>query len=277
MNMQGSAGQKRVTTDYLRIFKVLVPPVPEQTKIAKIISTWDKAITTTERLLANSQQQKKALMQQLLTGERRFFGYDDWNERSLSSLGTSYTGLSGKKKDDFGQGKPYVPYINIFRNIKVDIEKLEFVRIGTKEKQNQIKWGDILFTASSETPNEVGMSSVVLDDLTETYLNSFCFGFRLNNYDHLLPIFAQFLLRSTIARRYISALAQGATRYNLSPTRLMTIKFNIPPVNEQQKIASILLCVSNEIAILKNQVNQLKQEKTYLMQKLLTGQRRVQV
>ncbi|HHX7303647.1 TPA: restriction endonuclease subunit S [Legionella anisa] len=255
-----------------------IPPLPEQKEIAQILSTWDKAITTTEKLLAKSEQQKKALMQQLLSGKKRFFEFnDDWNEYSLQELGTTYNGLSGKSKNDFKQGKPYIPYVNIFNNPRIEVTKLELVTIKSGEKQNQVKYGDIFFTTSSETPHEVGMSSVLLDDLDETYLNSFCFGFRLNDFKHLLPSFAQFYLRNESIRKDISSLAQGATRYNLSPTRLMKIKFNLPSVSEQQKIASILSTADREIEVIKEKLKGLNQEKKALMQQLLTGKRRVKV
>lgn len=277
-DMSNSGGQENLSAGIVKSIQVPVPPLPEQKKIAQILSTWDKAITATEKLLANSEQQKKALMQQLLTGKKRFLGFnDDWDEYSLQQLGTTYNGLSGKSKDDFKQGKPYIPYVNIFNNSKIEVTKLELVNIESGERQNQVKYGDIFFTTSSETPHEVGMSSVLLDTLNETYLNSFCFGFRLYDFKHLLPSFAQFFLRSAKIRKDISALAQGATRYNLSPTRLMKIKFKLPSVKEQQKITSALSVADSEIEALRKKLDFVKQEKRALMQQLLTGKKRVKV
>lgn len=275
-----SAGSKMPRADWNVISEFLfpLPPLPEQGRIAQILSTWDKAITTTEKLLANSEQQKKALMQQLLTGKKRFLEFDDdWNEYSFQELGTTYSGLSGKSKDDFKKGKPYIPYMNIFNNSKIEVINLELVNINPGEKQNRVKYGDIFFTTSSETPHEVGMVSVLLDTLDETYLNSFCFGFRLNDFKYLLPSFAQFYLRSEKIRKDISSLAQGVTRYNLSSTRLMKIKLNLPSVREQQKIATVLSTTDREIENIKQELNCLKQEKKALMQQLLTGKKRVKV
>lgn len=91
--------------------KVATPPLPEQKKIAAILGTWDKAIATTEQLLANSQQQKKALMQQLLTGKKRLldehgvrFG-EEWNISNLSNLCCIKTG-----KKDVNEGNPQGVY-----------------------------------------------------------------------------------------------------------------------------------------------------------------------
>ncbi|MCV5632786.1 restriction endonuclease subunit S, partial [Escherichia coli] len=87
-------------------------------------------------------------------------------------------GLTGKTKEDFGAGKPYIPYINIFKNSRIDIQNLEYVQVNDDERQSVVKYGDIFFTTSSETPEEVGMSSVLLEEVSEVFLNSFCFGFR---------------------------------------------------------------------------------------------------
>src|SRR5690606_29055719 len=103
----------------------------------------------------------------------------EWKEIELGNLGQTYSGLSGKTKEDFGSGKPYIPYLNIFSNSKINPNALELVEISPTERQNRVQHGDIFFTTSSETIEEVGMTSVLLNDLGEVYLNSFCFGFRL--------------------------------------------------------------------------------------------------
>ncbi len=283
MNMQGSAGQKRVTTDYLKSYKVNLPPIEEQKKIATILSTWDKAIEAVEKLVANSQQQKKALMQQLLTGQKRLLDdngvqfSDSWKTYSFQQLGNTYTGLSGKNKEHFGKGKPYIPYMNIFKNSRIKLDNLELVDIAENENQNAVKYGDIFFTTSSETPAEVGMSSVLMQEIENVYLNSFCFGFRLNNFETLLPEFASHILRSQEIRKQISMLGQGATRYNLSKNQLMKLEIELPTIKEQEKIAQVLTLADREIDLYQQQLDKLKLEKKALMQQLLTGQKRVKL
>ncbi len=194
--IRANIGQK----DLARVC-ILVPPLAEQKKIAQILSTWDKAISVTEKLLTNSQQQKKALMQQLLTGKKRLLDENgvrfsgEWEYTIFGNLGDTYTGLTGKTKEDFGAGKPYIPYINIFKNSRIDIQNLEYVQVNDDERQSVVKYGDIFFTTSSETPEEVGMSSVLLEEVSEVFLNSFCFGFRLNNFETLIPKYARYLFR----------------------------------------------------------------------------------
>ena len=256
-----------------------LPPLPEQQKIAQILSTWDKVIEKTEQLIQAKNQLKKGLMQQLLTGKKRFkeFEGSEWKELVFSELGKTYTGLSGKNKDDFGEGAPYIPYLNIFSNSRIDINQLDYVKINENEKQNEVKYGDIFFTTSSETSDEVGMTSVLLNEVENIYLNSFCFGFRLKDFTILKPEFARFSFRSITIRKEIFRLSQGSTRYNLSKNQLVKIKLKLPSIREQLKIATFLSCLEDEICILRERLGKYNEQKKGLMQKLLNGEVRVKI
>ena len=130
--------------------------------------------------------------------ELRFKGFtDDWEQRKLGEVGNTFTGLSGKTKEDFGHGEgKFITYVNVFNNPVADLDGLESVEIDNK--QFQVKAGDVLFTTSSETPEEVGMSSMWLGNADNIYLNSFCFGYRptieFDNY------YLAFMLRSASIR-----------------------------------------------------------------------------
>ena len=274
----------RINIADIKKLKVASPPLPEQQKIAKILSTWDKAISTTERLIENSTQQKKALMQQLLIGKKRLLDESgnqfagEWEEVKLSNLGSTFNGLTGKTKVDFGSGKKYIPYMNIFKNTFIDTDNLDYVNIDANEKQSAVQFGDVFFTTSSETPDEVGMSSVLLTKTEESiYLNSFCFGFRPFKINEIAPAFIGYMLRSSHVRRKIAILAQGATRYNLSKVQLLKISITLPSLEEQQKIATVLTNADKEVELLEQQLADLQQEKKALMQVLLTGKVRVLV
>ena len=248
----------------------------EQQKIADILSTWDKAIELKEKLIEQKKEQKKGLMQRLLTGKVRLPGFKgEWKEVRLGSIGSAYNGLTGKNKEDFGSGKPYIPYKNVFNGSRINIDQLEYVQISETENQNKVKYGDIIFTASSETPEEVGMSSVLLDHVDELYLNSFCFGYRLNDFNTLIPEFAQYLFRGNVFRKELLKLAQGSTRFNLSKNEVLKIKIKIPGLEEQKKIAFVLTIFDREIDLLEQELEALKQQKKGLMQLLLTGKVRV--
>ena len=253
-----------------------LPPLPEQQKIATILSTWDRAIALTRKLLQEKEAQKKGLMQRLLTGKVRVKGFEGaWEKYVLNDLGNSYNGLTGKVKDDFGKGFPYISYLNVFNNPRLKVPKSDLVKINEGEKQNTAKYGDLFFTVSSETPNEVGMTSVLLDEVESVYLNSFCFGFRLNSFEILNPSFAQFFFRSEEMRKKISRLAQGSTRFNLSKNQLKKIVFRLPSIKEQTAIAAILTKADEEIRLLREKERALQAQKKGLMQRLLTGKVRV--
>jgi len=258
--------------------KILIPNLIEQNAIANLLSTWDKAIETTQKLITQKKLRKKWLMQMLLTGKKRVKGFcGKWKEYYLGSLGSTYTGLTGKSKEDFGSGKPYIPYLNIFNNAKIDKSNFDYVTINEKEKQNEVKYGDIFFTISSETPDEVGMASVLLDNINELYLNSFCFGFRLKNFLTIDPNFSSYYFRSDIFREKISRLSQGATRYNLSKNSLMKLSVILPQIEEQSVIGLILLSAEKEIGLLNKRLDKLKEQKKGLMRVLLTGKRRLKL
>ncbi|HEM3725352.1 TPA: restriction endonuclease subunit S [Streptococcus suis] len=169
-----------------------------------------------------------------------------WELRPLGEIGNTYTGLSGKTKDDFGHGDGrFVTYMNVFSNPISLPEMVEAVEID--ESQNTVRYGDVLFTTSSETPEEVGMSSVWLGNTENTYLNSFCFGFR--PVKKVNPYYLAYLLRSSGMRRKISFLAQGISRYNISKTKMMELEISIPNANEQKAIGSFFSTLDRQITL----------------------------
>lgn len=162
--------------------------------------------------------------------------------RELGEMGEFYGGLSGKSKKDFRDGNAkFVTYMNVFSNIAVKTDIKEFVKISENEKQNKIECGDVLFTGSSETPDECGMSSVLTRKIDEPlYLNSFCFGFRFRDKNLFLPEFIKHLFRDVQIRDQIAKTASGVTRFNISKKRFARIKIPLPPLAVQEEIAKIL-------------------------------------
>ncbi len=276
----GAGGMMILTKGEFEKVPFVFPPLPEQEKIAGILGTWDEAIEKLSSLIEQKKLLKKGLTQRLLTGKTRLNGFTQhWQKIRLGKIGTTYTGLSGKNKDDFGKGAYFIPYMNIYQNNKIDPKQLELVDISDNENQNTVQYGDIFFTTSSETPEEVGFASVLLfKPEQKIYLNSFCFGYRLNDFDTLLPNYASFLFRSNQIRKTMYKLAQGATRFNLSKNELMKEELYIPSdISEQQAIADVLLTADDEINLLNQKLEALKEQKKGLMQQLLTGQIRVKV
>ncbi|WP_460798766.1 restriction endonuclease subunit S [Microbacterium sp. GXF0217] len=162
--------------------------------------------------------------------------------KQLAELATTVPGLSGKSKTDFNEGNArYASYRNIFANPVLDLEAPDYVKVMDGEQQNSVRLGDILFTGSSESVDEVGMSSVVTAEPPEPiYLNSFCFIVRPNRSDWLEPAFAKHLFRSESIRRQIRETANGVTRINISKPRFMKVRIPVPPLEVQRAVAEIL-------------------------------------
>ena len=175
----------------------------------------------------------------------------EWEKCTLGGIGTTFNGLTGKSANDFGSGSPFITYKSIFDSSKIDISKVEYVRISeterAKQTQNEVEYGDIFFTTSSETPEEVGMASVLLTPIHDCYLNSFCFGYRLFDKQAYLPDFFRFYLRSNNVRRKIAILAQGSTRFNISKNEVMKMSIFLPPQNEQRKISEFFSLIEERI------------------------------
>lgn len=192
--------------------------------------------------------------------------------KQLGELGSFYGGLTGKNKDDFSSGNAkFVTYMNVFSNIEVQTDINDRVKINESESQNLIEYGDILFTGSSETPDECGMSSVLTKHLNEPlYLNSFCFGFRLYDKKLFLPEFIKYLFRDENIRKQIAKTASGVTRFNVSKKRFAKIVIPIPPIPIQQEIANILDKFTKLEAELEAELEARKKQYKYYRSELLT-------
>ena len=250
-----------------------VPNIEEQEKIASFFSLIDKKIELQTEKVEELKNYKKGIMQKIFSQELRFKDengneYPEWEEVSLHQIGGTYTGLSGKTKADFGFGHGrFVTYINVFNNTLAK-QVAEQVNVSEKENQSLVLKGDLLFTTSSETPNEVGMVSCWNYEMQNLYLNSFCFGYRIHNQDSYLPIFLAYMLRSGEYRKKISILAQGSTRYNISKTELMKMKVQCPCMEEQQKIVALLLNLESKVEHEQNKLNEFIQYKKGLLQQM---------
>lgn len=199
----------------------------------------------------------------------RFHSFkEEFKSDILGNLGEFYGGLSGKKSDDFGRGNDeFITYMNVYRNFVAKRSGTNNVLIGCDEKQNPVLQGDILFTQSSETPNEVGLCSL-WPYADSVYLNSFCFGFRLRDKLTIDPRFLTYLLRSPRYRRVFYKEAQGISRYNISQAKVSGILVNIPEECEQQKIASFFSTLDEKISLSEQKLEALERLKKGLMQKL---------
>lgn len=254
-----SGGIPQLPGASLSRYFVTLPPLPEQKKIAQILSTWDKAITTTEQLLANSQQQKKALMQQLLTGPHpskprlldkngvRFSG--EWKHQGLASLCTIKTG-----KKDVNEGNPEGNY--------------PFFTCASEPTRSDSYSYDCeaLLIAGNGMLGKTHYFNGKFEAYQRTYILS-----EFNGID--VPFLHQYILY-WLMRDIEREKQHGAMPY-IKLGLLQNFKVLLPCIAEQQKIATVLCAADQEISALQQKLNALKQEKKALMQQLLTGKRRV--
>ena len=196
----------------------------------------------------------------------RFKGFtDSWEQRKLGDMGSTFTGLSGKTKEDFGHGDAkFITYMNVFSNSIADLQMTETVEIDSK--QNCVKAGDVFFTTSSETPEEVGMSCVMPENADNTYLNSFCFGYRPTEKFDLN--YLAYVLRSESFRKEMTFLAQGISRYNISKNKVMEVEIPVPSLDEQSKVGRYFSNLDNLITLHQRKYNKLLNVKKSMLEKM---------
>lgn len=265
----GSAMTNLVPMSELKKWIVSIPKKEEQVRISHFIFKINTLITLHQHKLDKLKNLKKSYLAELFPAEgervpkRRFSGFEgEWEEKKLGDVGKTFTGLSGKTKVDFGHGNGmYVTYLNIYSNEIADLRGLDKIEID--DRQTEVKYGDVFFTTSSETPEEVGLSSVWKYDLSNVYLNSFCFGFRPNvTFD---IDFLAYLLRSPAFRAGMKLLAQGISRYNISKNRVLELNVLFPTLKEQEKIGKQLSLLDKSISLQQQKLDKLKDlKKAYL-------------
>ena len=220
---------------------IYLPSLFEQEQIGAFFKLLDNLITLHQRKCANLCSPSQVVFS-LLFATSTF----SWEQRKLGDVGETYTGLSGKTKADFGHGQArFITYMNVFSNPISNPEMTEPIEIDPK--QNEVEVGDVFFTTSSETPEEVGMSSVLLEKRGKIYLNSFCFGFRPT--EKIDSYYLAYMLRSESAREKIILLAQGISRYNISKNKVMEIAVSLPSLDEQKLIGQYFRQLDNLITL----------------------------
>ena len=244
-------GTGRLDSESIKSFPVNLPPLPEQKKIAQILSTWDKAITTSEQLLANSQQQKKALMQQLLTGKKRFPGFSGkWQKYLLGDVSRITTGSSNRQDSHLNGQYAFFDRSEDIRTSDTYLFDCEAVIVPGEGQDFIPKYFVGKFDLHQRT-------YAIMD-------------FQLC--DGKFMYYAIYYFRS-----HFLSQAVGSTVKSLRLPMFQKMRLILPSLKEQQKIASVLSTADGEIGVLEQKLDCLKQEKKALMQQLLTGKRRVTV
>lgn len=266
-------------TIYMPVFKKLevnLPPVGEQQVIASSLHDIDRLLQELESLIAKKRDLKQAAMQQLLTGRVRLAGYGrEWKQASLGELFTFKNGLS-KAKQFFGFGTPIVNYMDVYKDPKIRASCVEGrVSLSVDEIKNfEVRRGDVLFTRTSETPEEVGLAAAVLDEPSQVVFSGFVLRARPRN-DELCDEFKAYCFRSSFVRGQIISKATYTTRALTNGRQLSGVTLPIPPKSEQAAIAAVLSSLDDELAALKFRREKTVALKKAMMQQLLTGRIRL--
>ena len=265
-------GRAKLNAETLMSIEFRLPCLQEQYRIGEYLTQLNHLITLHQRKFEKLTNVKKSMLEKMFPQngssypEIRFKGFTDpWEQRKLGDIGETYTGLSGKTKADFGHGQArFVTYMNVFSNPISNPEMTEPIEIDPK--QNEVEVGDVFFTTSSETPEEVGMSSVLLEKRGKTYLNSFCFGFRPS--EIIDSYYLAYMLRSESARDKIILLAQGISRYNISKNKVMEIAVSLPSLDEQKLIGQYFRQLDNLITLHQRELEKLQNIKKSMLEKM---------
>ncbi|HOJ44625.1 MAG TPA: restriction endonuclease subunit S [Bacilli bacterium] len=235
-----------------------VPPTEEQHLIVSVLNTKtsqiDQLIALQEQQIEKLKEYKQSVISKAVTKgldpnvPMKDSGIEwigkipiNWKISRLRYLGQTRSGISNLKPDQFGFGYPFLSYKNVYNNWNVDTKYDDLVN-STEESRERfsIQRGDIFFTGSSETIEELGLSSVALQNWEKAVFNGFCIRLRPNNLDTCNPEYSKFYYRSQACRAYLSAYDNSITRTNLSQSTLKNMPVVIPPMHEQKFISAYL-------------------------------------
>ena len=260
------------TEDFFATLHTFPMDTTEQKRIAEFLDLLTLKIEKQQALVDNLKKYKRGVITSILKQKIRFNScaeqYPEWSTIRLEELGFFFGGLSGKTKEDFehGDGK-FITYLNVFRNTFALEKGVTLVDVKPNEKQNAIQYGDILFTQSSETVEEVGMSSVWLHQSTP-YLNSFCMALRPYSLKNVNPKYIGYVLRSEQVRLQIMKEGQGISRINLASSRIGGVTLPMPCLEEQNSIVKFMDGVEATEAFHSQLLLQMQSLKSSLLQKL---------
>ena len=256
----------------LKSAKFDLPCKEEQDKIASLLECLNERIDLQRSFVDALKKYKRGVFEAFLAKKIRFTNrgtsFADWKWTTISEIGEFLGGLSGKTKDDFGHGSDrFITYMNVYKNAFATADGIMPVSIGSDERQNRIQYGDILFTQSSETVEEVGLSSVWLHN-SKPYLNSFCMALRPNSLKQLNPKYLGYVMRSKSVRNQIMKEGQGISRINLSGNRILNVGFWCPSLDEQNKIVEVMESLDSICFLSDEKLTRLKDMKSSFIQQL---------
>ena len=270
-----STGVPQLTAPQLNSYKILLPPLPEQQKIAEVLSTWDKAIEKQSQLVEKLELRKKGLMQQLLTGKKRLPGFSgEWKKVKLGDIGSFFKGFGVPKNEISEYGKyKCLTYGDLYTKYDIKIDNVKtYISQDVANISQEIRLGDICFAGSGETKEDIGKCAVFVDGEIG-YAGGDIIIFR--NEANINPLVLSYILNSEYVNKQKSSLGQGHSVVHIYISQLELIRIKLPCLEEQNAIAEILSSCDKEISLANRELDTLRKEKKGLMQVLLTGKKRI--
>lgn len=288
---QGGAMKNLVGMEKIRKTCFPIPPLAEQQRIAKALSDVDALISTTEKLIQKKMNIKQGAMQNLLTGKKRLPGFgpqtkspaykqtelglipDDWEVKKLSEFGTFSKG-SGISREESNTGEyPAVRYGELYTTHNDYIKSFySHISYEVASKSKKINKGDLLFTCSGETKEDIGKCVAFIGNEKAYAGGDLLILSPTVNIDSL---FYGFLLNTTVAVKQKSSMAQGDAVVHISAESIGKIRVPFPSKKEQTSIANVLSSMDKEIETLNTKLEKYRNLKTAMMQQLLTGKIRL--
>ena len=274
-------GIPKINREDLALFQFYLPPIEEQKKIAATLSVWDTAIEKMEELIETKSEQKKSLTYKLIENQNdvKFklgnvtIDKSKWNKKSLKEMGSFSKGQGIKRDEALSGSIAAVRYGEIYTTHNDYIKEFHsFISKDVAKKSKLLKKGDLLFSCSGETKEDIGKCVAFVSDVVayaggdiiifspQIECDSKYLGFLLNS-------------RSINKQKY--GLGQGDSIVHISAESIGRLTVFLPSYPEQKAIADVLSAIDDELFLLKQQLENYKKQKQGLMQKLLTGQWRV--
>jgi type I restriction enzyme, S subunit len=275
-HVQYGTAQKQFNISDAVDFRLPVPPFHEQRAIAGALRDVDALLGALDRLIGKKRDLKQAAMQQLLTGQTRLSGFqNEWDQVRLGDLFSFKNGLN-KAKQFFGYGTPIVNYMDVFGRVGMYALDLKGrVSLSKAELKNfDVQKGDVFFTRTSETREEIGVASVMLDEPTDTVFSGFVLRAR-PLCQRLNDRFKAYCFHSAQVRNQIISKASYTTRALTNGRILSEVSLAVPPLAEQIAIANVLSDMDEELTGLEQRREKTRALKQGMIQELLTGRTRL--
>jgi type I restriction enzyme S subunit len=251
-------------------FKIVLPPFTEQQKIAQILSTWDKAIALQDQLIKQKQALKKGLMQDLLTGKKRFPGFEEeWEEVRIKEIANTFSGgtPSSKRKEYYDGDIHWLKSGELNKGIIQNTEGY-ISELGLKNSSAKlVEANTILIAMYGATAGVCAITKI------QGAINQAVLALVLNLE---IDMFFTYQLLKMKMPNIVHRMVQGG-QPNLSGGIINSVKIKLPKLKEQQKIASVLSNFDTDIKKLITHKKSLIQQKQGLMQQLLSGEKRVKI